>query len=271
MKLEQYRDAALEAGIPLIAWREVNVRRNVNGEDRYNSVTPPDNAQKIRQNIYTSLAYGVKGILWFTGFLLFDEGSTVLNETGKQVAAINDELKRWAPILINLSSTGVFHTPPVPRGSRQTTPDHWVQPLGDNLVMGTFRDEGKRDYLIVANKDWRHERKAVLQFQLFQRKIKSVEMFDKHSGEWKQLTVQTRDDDRDHEYIYNFDNIPQRIKDYITYNHEKIDAKKLSFFELFNTFPPPYETVEFTLAPGDGELVRVLLADGENIPDPRKY
>ncbi len=270
VKLEQHRDAALEAGIPLIAWREVNVQRNVSGQDRRNFATPSDNAQKIRQSIYTSLVYGVKGILWFTGYLLFDEESSVLNKTGKQVAAINAELKRLAPILIHLRSTGVFHTPPVPRGSRQTTPDNWVQPLGDNLLMGTFRDDAKRDYLIVVNKDWRHERKAVLQFQLFQRKIQSVEMFNKKSGGWSALTVRTHEDDRDHEYIYNFENIPQRIKDYITYNHEKLDAKNLSFFELYHTYPPPYDTVEFILPPGDGELLRVVLEDGENIPDPRK-
>lgn len=61
-----------------------------------------------------------------------------------------------------------------------------------------------------------------------------------------------------------------KIKDNITYNHEKLDAKNLSFFELYHTSPPPYDTVEFILPPGDGELLRVVLEDGENIPDPRK-
>ncbi len=270
VKLEQHRDAALEAGIPLIAWREVNVQRNVPGQDKRNYVTPPDNARKIRQSVYTSLAYGVRGILWFTGYLLFEQGGTGLNETGKQVATINAELKQIGPVLQTLRSTGVFHTPPVPRGSRQTTPDHWVQPLGNDLVMGTFRDEAKTDFVLVANKDWRSERTVILQFQLFQRKVTSVEMFDRRSGEWEALTVRIKTDDRNHEYIYNFDNIPQRIKDYITYNHKKLDAGNLRFFELYHTFPPPYETVEFTLAPGDGELLRVRLEDGENIPDPRR-
>ena len=270
VKLEQHRDAAMEAGIPLIAWREVNTRRNNKGENKRNYATPPDNGRKIRQSVYTSLAYGVKGILWFTGYLLFEQGTSVLNETGKQVAAINAELKRLAPILIHLRSTGVFHTSPVPRGSRQTTPDHWVQPVGDNLVLGTFRDDAKTDYLIVANKDFRRERKIVLQFQLFQRTVQSVEMFDKKSGGWKTLSVKTQVDERNHDYIYNLENVPARIKEYITYNHNKLDAKNLSFFELYHTYPPPYETVEFTLQPGDGELLRVVLTDGKNIPDPRK-
>ncbi len=270
VKLEQHRDAARDAGIPLIAWREVNVRRNVPGEKTRNFATPEHNAEKIRQSVYTTLAYGAKGILWFTGYLLFDPGTSELNETGRQVAAINSEIETLGPVLVNLRSIGVFHTQPVPRGSRETTPDHWVQPIGENLVMGAFRDSDTTDYVLIANKDWRQANTAELEFRLFQRKVASIELFDKASGQWNVLSVKEKADSRDHDFIYDFKNIPTDVQDMISYNHNELDAERLKFFELYHSFPPPYETVTVRLAPGDGELLRVRLKDGENIPDPRK-
>ncbi len=270
VKLEQHRDAALAAGLPLTVWREVNTQRNIPGSPDRNWVTPPDNAPKIRQNIYATLAYGAKGILWFTGQLLFDKETGEINETGRQVAAINRELKLLGPVLFRLRSTGVFHTEPVPDGSRKVSPDHWVQPVGEDLVIGTFRDPERRDYVMVANKSWQSARKARLQFRLFLQEIAAVELFDRRTGEWKSLPLAPVPDTRDHNYIYNLENIPERIKNYITYNHKALTPKELAFFELYHTYPPPYQEVSLALAPGDGELLRVTLRPGQDIPDPRK-
>ena len=269
VKIEQHRDEALAAGLPLTIWREVNVQRNVPGEDNRNRVTPPDNAPKIRQNIYSSLVYGVKGILWFYGPLLFDQKTGEFNETGRQVADINAELQKLGPVLFRLTSIGVFHTPPVPKGSREVSPDHWIQPAGDELVIGTFRDPEKREYVMVVNRDWQHEHTATLQFPLFLQVVESVELFDRQTGEWKPLRITGIKDTRDRDYVYNFDNIPQSVKDYITYNHKALNPKELSFFELYHTYRPPYQVVSLTLSPGDGELLRISLKDGEDIPDPR--
>ncbi len=270
VKLEQHRDAALAAGLPLTVWREVNIQRNVPGTPDRNWITPPDNAPKIRQNIYATLVYGARGILWFTGQLLFDKQTGELNETGGQVAALNRELELLGPELFRLRSVGVFHTDPVPEGSRKASPDHWVQPVGKDLVLGTFRDQQKREYVMAANKSWQFERKAILQFRLFLEEVSSVELFDKHSGAWKPLPVFTVPDNRDHDTIYNLANIPKRMMNYITYNHKALTPKELAFFELYHTYRPPYQAVSLTLAPGDGELLRVTLKEGTDIPDPRK-
>lgn len=272
VKLEQHRDAARAAGLHLTVWREVNTQRNVPGTPDRNWVTPPDNAAKIRQNIYTTLVYGAKGILWFTGQLLFDKQSGEINETGRQVAAINHELRLLGPVLFPLQSVGVFHTNPVPDGSRRVSPDHWVQPVGEELVLGTFRDPQKREveYVMVANKNWRSSCKARLQFRLFLEEVAAVELFDKRGGGWRPLVVTAVPDTRDQKRIYNIANIPARLKSYITYNHKALTPKELAFFELYHTYPPPYHEVSLTLAKGDGELLRVRLKEGQDIPDPRK-
>lgn len=270
VKLEQYRDAALAAGLPLVVWREVNTQRNVPGTPDRNWVTPPGNAPKIRQNIFATLAYGAKGILWFTGELLFDKATGEMNETGRQVAALNQELKLLGPVLFRLRSTGVFHTDPVPDGSRRVSPDHWVRPVGNDLVLGTFRDPENREYVMVANKSWEAARKAVLEFRLFLEEVASVEQFDKRSGAWQALAITTVPDTRDHARTYDFANIPARLKSQITYNHNALTPKELAFFELYHTYPPPYQSVSVNLAAGDGELLRVAFKEGQDIPDPRK-
>ncbi len=269
VKLEQHRDAALAAGLPLTLWNEVNVGVDASTNFDKNWITPPDNAPKIRQNIYATLVYGAKGVLWFTGQLLFDKPTGEINETGRQVAAINQELKLLGPVLLPLRSTGVFHTDPVPDGSRKVSPDHWVQPVGKDLVLGTFRDPEKREYVMVANKNWQFPREASLQFRLFLEEVAAVELFDKHSGAWKPLTVTVVPDTRDHTYIYNVDNIPDKIMNYITLNRKALTPKDLAFFELYHVYGPPYQAVSLTLAPGDGELLRVTLKEGKEIPDPR--
>ncbi len=275
IKLEQYRDASMRANVPYIGNIEVNALRNIENKPpkERNLVPPPDNREKIRQSVYTSLAYGMKGIIWFTYYLLFDHETGEYNETGRQVAEINSDLKQIGPILFGLESIDVFHSVPAPKGSREATPDNWVQPLGKELVMGTFRDGKKNDYILVANKDIKEEQKVKLQFRLFLQEVSSVEMINKKTGEWKPLEIKIQEDERNHDYIYNPDNIPERIKNNITLSHKYLTSEyrtySLSFFELYHTYRPPYQYIEFTLAKGDGELLRVKLVEGEDIPDPR--
>ncbi len=84
------------------------------------------------------------------------------------------------------------------------------------------------------------------------------------------LAVTEVKDDRDHARIYNIDNIKSPDIDHITYNRKALDPKELAFFELYHTYRPPYQAVTLKLAPGDGELVRLTLKEGKDIPDPRK-
>ena len=188
-RLERYREAAMLADIPLICWQEVNA--NPGTEWGNDASHLPDNAQRIRQSVFTALAYGVKGIEWFTADIMFEHGTAELNECGRDVAAINADLVNLGAILFLLRSVAVFNTPPVPRGTREAPPDHWVEVTGEfggaGLVVGVFRDEEKNDYLLLANRDYRHSQQADLLFHSGQSgayKIQSVERFVKATGRW---------------------------------------------------------------------------------------
>ncbi len=205
-RLAAHRRAALGANIPLICWLEANA------DPRWEWGEPgctylPDNAVKLRQSVYTAIAYGVKGIQWFNELLMFSDHQ--LTQAGEDVAALNAELRRVGPNLIRLESVDVFHTLPLPTDTKELPTDHWVQTTTPDLVLGTFKAELHNDFMIVANRLIDHRRWAVLQFR---RSVSEVTKFDKQEGRWVSLPLSR-------------------------WGRQS--------------------TVEFILAPGDGELLKI--------------
>lgn len=165
-KLEQFREAALAAGVPLASCVEVSANPAV---ERGDTTYFEDNASKLRQSVYTTLAYGAKGIEWFSVNQLFEPRSLMLTPAGRDVAALNRELKRIGPLLMPLRSVGVFHTPPLEAGVRTAPKEHWVHVIGEpgraGLVQGMFTDANSADYMLVANRDYRAAQSVVVRFQ----------------------------------------------------------------------------------------------------------
>lgn len=165
-KLEQFREAAMLAGVPLGSCIEVTANPGVEwGDNTY----LPDNARKLRQSLYTNLAYGVKMIEWFSSDILFEPETTLLTPAGKDVAALNAEIKALSPILAKLRSVGVYHTPPLAAGTREAPKEHWLRLIGEQtkagLVMGMFLDEEGGDYLMVTNRDYHRSQSVVVRLQ----------------------------------------------------------------------------------------------------------
>jgi hypothetical protein len=199
-KLEQFREAAVLAGVPLGSCIEVTANPGVEwGDNTY----LPDNARKLRQSVYTNLAYGVKMIEWFSSDILFEPESTRLTPAGKDVAALNAEIKALSPILAKLQSVGVYHTPPLAPGTREAPKEHWVRLIGEQtkagLVMGMFLDEEGGDYLMVTNRDYHRSQSVVVRLQSkwlgiapwHKPKVYSyaVEKLDKRTGEWTTISA----------------------------------------------------------------------------------
>ena len=182
-RLEEYRAAALDAGIPLVVWVSGNAApvadRKAAGEGNYYSYYYPENMQRMRHSVFTSLAYGVKGIQWFHGCNVFDGGK--LRQTGQDIAVINAALQKLGPVLVKLHSVEVFHTPPLPNDTRPVPEDYWVQVTEADWVLGVFKDPEHKDFLLLANRDHERENTASL---VIRRAGVQVDKLDKATGAW---------------------------------------------------------------------------------------
>ncbi|MFC1608533.1 hypothetical protein ACFL47_11245, partial [Candidatus Latescibacterota bacterium] len=202
-KLEEFREAALEADIPLA------VCIGTTANPRY-GLGPSDNAEKLRQSVYTNLAYGVKGVEWFHSRDMFKKNSTELNKNGEGIAVLNKEMKTIGPVLVKLRSIGVYHTAPLFKGTREAPTEHWVHLIGEEdtggLVLGMFVDDSETnhlddvdvDYMMVTNRDYRNSQNVVVRFQSKwlgtapwhrkKREKRTVECLNKTTGEWEQIS-----------------------------------------------------------------------------------
>lgn len=194
-KLEQFRETALAARVPLAACFEVSANPAVErGDTTYLS----DNLRKLRQSIYTTLAYGAKGIEWYSAKMLFEPKSANLTPAGRDVAILNREIKRIGSVLVTLRSIDVFHTTPLPAATRTPPKDYWLHVLAEEgrpgLVQGMFKDEQGRDYLLVANRDYRDAQAVNVRLQSKWRGIApwnkpktynySIEQLNKAKPDW---------------------------------------------------------------------------------------
>jgi len=164
--LEAHRAAALQAGVPLIVWIESNT-----SERRFMAHLPPpeDNATKLRWSVYTSLAYGSKGVQWFLGTMSED------------VAILNAELSVLGPTLVKLESRHVFHTSDVPREGQRLPGTSWYSTDSPKLLIGELarRDEPNATYLLVVNKSIDAEADPVIEFR--GRTVSAVEEVNRNS------------------------------------------------------------------------------------------
>jgi len=115
----------------------------------------------MRWQAYTSVAYGARGIMYFTYWCekSLAQGPAIITAEGQPdakydiVRRLNARLKALGPLLMGLESTGVYHVGPVPPGARPLAGDAPVkQAGGGNMVIGCFKDSSSRQYVMVVNK-----------------------------------------------------------------------------------------------------------------------
>lgn len=119
---------------------------------------------EMRWQVYTSLAYGMKGIMYFTYWSNptreADGMYAIVTSEGEParlypiVRDINAEVLALAETLLGLTSTGVSHTGEVPAGGTRLGTDSIVQlPEDIPLLLGMFEDADGRPFAMVVNRD----------------------------------------------------------------------------------------------------------------------
>ena len=145
----------------------------------------------LRWQVNTALAYGARGIMYFTyvsppeteSFKGWGEG--IVTWEGKptrkfdEVKRINAELKALGPILMSLTSTAVYHSAPVPGGATPLPEGDLVAKMeGGQLVIGHFKNDSGDRYCMFVNRSPRDPADVKITFS---RKIQLSEI-DRNSG-----------------------------------------------------------------------------------------
>lgn len=119
----------------------------------------------LRWQVYTSLAYGSKGIQYFTYWsvkgLASGDSSALMTMDGKRdvkwehVKKINHAIAKLGPTLVKLTPTGTYGTSPLMPGMKKLPNFAPVKKAeGGALLIGCFEDASRRQYTMVVNRSF---------------------------------------------------------------------------------------------------------------------
>jgi hypothetical protein len=150
--LESMRKAAIKHNLPF--WQIVLSLGCLN----FREPTPAD----MRFQVYTSLAYGARGIAYFKYF-----SAPVGNFRGGPIDQFGNETPMWqtlrqvnlqigklAPMLLKLRSDRVYHFGSIPAGCKGPDDNSLVETIAGPMLVGDFTHSDGSRYIMVVNKDF---------------------------------------------------------------------------------------------------------------------
>lgn len=150
--LESMRKAGLESNLPF--WNIILTTAHFN----YRESTDAD----IRFQIFTSLAYGARGIAFFTYFTPA-RGNYRLGPidqfghetpTWAKLRTVNLQVAQLAPTLLKLRSDRVYHFGEVPGGAQAPPADSLVESVNGPILVGEFTHEDGPRYILIVNRSF---------------------------------------------------------------------------------------------------------------------
>lgn len=120
-------------------------------------------AAELEWQVFTSLAYGVKGLSYFTYWpppSLAE--SAIVDANGAptdryaMVKRLNQKIHAIGPTLLSLHSTAVYHTGAIPAGCTRLPSDALFRlPADRPLIVGCFESAEHEPFVMLVNRDYR--------------------------------------------------------------------------------------------------------------------
>lgn len=178
LNLELIREAAVEHGLPFL-----NIIQASTIEKTWRLVNP----NELRWLVYTTLAYGGRGISYFLywgppayGGLYQNGIRTPLVDA---VTVLNRELAAQSTLLMDLDCLGVFHTAPLPIGTKAVPASSPVKLIGPgNFVMGLFGKNDQVTTFMVVNRNYVASSTARIAVSP---EVQGIEEFDRTNQQWR--------------------------------------------------------------------------------------
>jgi hypothetical protein len=142
----------------------------------------PD-AADFRFQAYTTLAYGARGIAYFTYFApqVGNYRMAAVDQFGHEtpnwfnMQNVNLQIQKLAPTLLQLTCNDVYHIGAIPKGCHAPATNSLVTSVsGDNFLVGEFTHTDGSRYLMVVNKDRSKSRPCSPQFRKSPRRLQHV-------------------------------------------------------------------------------------------------
>ena len=141
---------------------------------------------ELRWQVNTALAYGAKALMYFTYWTptndpTFVNSVAIIDPQTKrsphyeEAKRINKEIKAWAPTLMKLTSTGVYHVGDLPSGTQRLPENGRVKIDGKGaFIVGTFQHQDGSEWLIVMNRNMRDAAEISLSFDASIKSVRDV-------------------------------------------------------------------------------------------------
>jgi len=175
--LEAVRRAGLKHKLP--TWNIIAAVGCLN----YREATPTD----LRFQVYTSLAYGIRGIGYFKYFSapVGNFRQAPIDHFGHKTPTwdmlrnINLQVEKLAPTLLKLKSDRVYHFGEVPAGCTGPADESLVTGISGKMLVGDFTHEDGAWYVMVVNKDFTY---SVVCAPQFRKAPSTLELVSPYSG-----------------------------------------------------------------------------------------
>ncbi len=157
----------------------------------------PLNENELRYEALQSLAYGVKGLLYFTYWLPTDDNTfqwshAIMERDGKPgalyepVKRVNEDVRAIATYLYFGKCLMTYQTGEIPPdGTKQPNSSLARSESKSNLTIGIFRGDMGHLYVLATNRDYKAETSAKIQFYAGKRQI---ELFDPKTKTFKPIS-----------------------------------------------------------------------------------
>ena len=128
----------------------------------------------LRFQAYTTLAYGARGISYFTYFtpdignyrLAPIDPSGEKTPTWMMLRDVNLQIHRLGPTYIRLRNLNVFHQQDIPGGCSDIRDSLLLEKIdGGSFVVGEFEDPDNQPFVMIVNKDLQHSARFTFVFK----------------------------------------------------------------------------------------------------------
>jgi hypothetical protein len=159
---------------------------NIIQASRYLKVWRLPTVKEMKFQIYTTLAYGGKGISYFVYWgsreeeALYRDG--VASPLAKNMSVINLELKKIGSVLMSLNLQSVYHTVPVPYGGQKIPSTSPVKVLSKSeALVSIFGENGKNNVFLITNRSYTDKQDVEIGLKINGGRIQEL---SRKTGEW---------------------------------------------------------------------------------------